>query len=190
MMPGRQHVAVQCVRCGSPAFLGSPCPNCGMVNYRPVKEDRPWYGKPWVWATGIAVVVVVVLSLFLTVGLQAVKGRDVGAEDALAKSVVRNAMTAMETAYVDTYTFQLDPRFLAGVEPSIKFVPAPRYLLTVDGVGSARVTQQAKEQAVSYYGGASSYSICTRSESGTIFGALVDKVQGSTVFVDGEGNPW
>ncbi len=92
-------------------------------------------------------------------------------------------MTAVETAYVDYRSFETSPDQLSVIEPSITFVPAGSHLIAPHAQGAAPTTEKAGKNAVNFYGDATSYSVSTRSETGTVFGVLVDKSQGLMICV-------
>jgi hypothetical protein len=114
----------------------------------------------------------------------------VAAQDAVAKSLTRNAMTCLESAYVDLRTFdpaQMTPDVLGTIEPSIVFNVA-------DSVDTAAKTpdSEAASHEVDYYGDQTKYSVGCRSESGKTFGVMVDKGPGggNTFYVDGRESDW
>src|SRR5680860_613974 len=65
-------------------------------------------------------VVIIIIAILAAIAIPTFLGQREKAQDAAAKSLVRNAMTSMETAYVDTRNFGLiDEGALAAIEPSI-----------------------------------------------------------------------
>ncbi len=115
----------------------------------------------------------------------------VEATDAAAKSLVRNAMAAIESAYVDLRDFTPGAAMadaLAFFVPSIWFIPG-----NDPGAATSPDWQaQAWADAVNYFGSATTYAVGTISESGTTFGVVVDKSAGggSTFYVDGDIADW
>jgi hypothetical protein len=112
------------------------------------------------------------------------------AADIAAQMLIRNAITALESAYAQLQSFSpevLTPAVLAGIEPSIAFVPA-------DGETAATApVSPAMTNSVDFYGTATSYSLGTVSASGNTFGVRVSKGPGgsiSTYYVNGGVEDW
>lgn len=112
------------------------------------------------------------------------------AADIAAQMLIRNAMTALDSAYVQLLSFSptvLTPAVLAGIEPSITFVPA-----AADTSATAPVSQ-ATANAVDLYGTDTSYALGTVSASGNTFGVRVTRgAEGSTstYYVNGGVEDW
>src|SRR5680860_525041 len=69
-------------------------------------------------------VVIIIIAILAAIAIPTFLGQREKAQDAAAKSLVRNAMTSMESAYVDTRDFgQIDAAALAAIEPSIDWSP-------------------------------------------------------------------
>jgi flagellar basal body-associated protein FliL len=104
--------------------------------------------------------------------------------DVNARSLVRQAMTAIDKAYVDAQTFDpqaLTPNTLKAVASSITFHPMS------DTSAATAPNAQAKDNAVNYAGTQTSYAVGTVSESGTTFGAVVDKESDTVTYhIDGQ----
>lgn len=111
------------------------------------------------------------------------------AADAAAKSLLRNGMTAMESAYVDLRTFDpatMTPEVLTAIEPSITFVAG-------SGATAATVpTALATHNAVNYSGTTTGWAVGTVSAWGNTFGATVDHAVGPdlTYYVNGQVGDW
>jgi hypothetical protein len=111
------------------------------------------------------------------------------ASDPAAKSLVRNAMTAIESAYVDLRTFdaaEMTPSILQSIEPSISFVRG------ADQSVALAPTALASSYTVDYFGAGDTYAVGTMSASGTTFGVVVDKRAGggNTLYIDGSAEDW
>jgi hypothetical protein len=96
-----------------------------------------------------------------------------------ARSLVRQAMTAIEKAYPEAQTY--DPRTMApatlkGLAPSLTFHPMS------DTSAATSPTAQAADNAVNYAGTQTSYAVGTISEGGTAYGAVVDKQSDTTTY--------
>jgi hypothetical protein len=126
------------------------------------------------------------LGAVVTQGLDDQRGK---AQDAAAKSLVRNAMTAIESGYVDLRTFEpaaLTPEVLTYIEPSITFSAA------ADTSAATTPTAEASAATVDYFGTAVTYAVGSMSQSGKSFGVIVDKGAGggNTFYVDGLETDW
>lgn len=126
-------------------------------------------------------VVIIIIAILAAIAIPTFLGQRVKAQDAAAKSLVRNAMTSIESAYVDTQDFsQVNLSMLAAIEPSIQW-PAKG----AAGIGIApEAGSFAKDIIVSWAGTtATTYEIGTWSASGTAFGVKVIKAaNGGTTY--------
>lgn len=116
-------------------------------------------------------VVIIIIAILAAIAIPTFLGQREKAQDAAAKSLIRNAMTAMESTYVDLRSFaNVAVADLAGVEPAIGWGdPA---LANAHTAAAARTAANA----VDWNGPADSqYELGTLSESGKIFGVTVDK---------------
>jgi type IV pilus assembly protein PilA len=133
-------------------------------------------------------VVIIIIAILAAIAIPTFLGQRSKAQDASAKSLVRNAMTAMESAYVDSRTYDpdvVDTDVLAAIEPSITFTADDAAVATWDGT-DATVAEvgDADAEEVGYFGDDTSYSIATTSLSGNLFGVTADKsATGATTFV-------
>ena len=122
---------------------------------------------------------------FFGIPLGGASGQQDKAEDAAAKSLVRNAMTALESSYIDLRTFEpgtMTPEELVWIEPTIEWTVAPGADEAFNPVGCA-----AEDNEVCYWGTWDTYAVGTESESDTTFGVYVDKGAGggNTFYIDG-----
>ena len=113
----------------------------------------------------------------------------VSPKDAEAKSLVRNAMVALESVFIDLETFDpavATPDIMGAIEPAITFVVSP------GGDAAVAPSALAEDNAVDYWGTATTYAIGTISGSGTTFGVMVDQEAGRrmTFYVDGVVKDW
>jgi len=131
-------------------------------------------------------VVIIIIAILAAIAIPTFLGQRQKAQDAAAKSLVRNAMTAMESQFVDSKTFAVGAPVTAAVsaiEPSITFTAAAAAV--ADAAATVcNGTANASLAEVTYYGDATSYSIATLSESQNEFAVYVSKASGGgTVFV-------
>lgn len=136
-------------------------------------------------------VVIIIIAILAAIAIPTFLGQRQKAQDAAAKSLVRNAMTAIESTYVDTQNFKLmTEAMLNAVEPSIDW---PAAIGTATGPCSApsSVAANANQVAVAAYDAATVtgavYEVGTISASGHIFGVKVDKTAGNTFYKTGAG---
>ena len=125
-------------------------------------------------------VVVIIIGLLAAIAIPAFMGQRDKANDAVAKSLVRNTQTAVEAAFVDTQTYAeatLTPAMIMDIEPNITVVAAAPALASADTV---------------LYDGpaANSYSLSSTSASGITY-TLTRNADGSisrtTTGVDPDG---
>jgi type IV pilus assembly protein PilA len=69
-------------------------------------------------------VVVIIIGILAAIAIPAFLGQQDKAEDAGAKSAVRNAASAMEAHYTDGRTYVVTEAALEAIEPSIDFISA------------------------------------------------------------------
>lgn len=124
-------------------------------------------------------------------------GIDLGAErtaayDANAKALVRNAMTAVESAYIDVRDFSaLRADDLAAVEPSIEWILSAAISSLEIAANPEGMVSTAEDQVAYYADSPTIYACGTESESGTTFGVIVDKGGFvNTWYVDGAEGDW
>lgn len=135
-------------------------------------------------------VVIIIIAILAAIAIPTFLGQRQKAQDAAAKSLVRNAMTAIESAYVDTRDFTdtvVTPAVLQLIEPSISFA--------VGGTATATAVTAsalAAQNEVNYTGVSNAtqneYTVSTVSASGNLFGVWVNKASGGgNVFVKSIG---
>ena len=136
-------------------------------------------------------VVIIIIAILAAIAIPTFLGQRQKAQDAAAKSLVRNAMTAMESAYVDTRDFSaVDAAMLEDIEPSITFVESAGAgtLAAADpAVADAQLNEAAFDPASD-----STYGMGSQSQSGKTFSVEVDKGAdgGNTFYIDGVEATW
>ena len=137
-------------------------------------------------------VVIIIIAILAAIAIPTFLGQRSKAQDAAAKSLVRNAMTSIESSYVDNQTFApatMTAAVLHAIEPSITFVPVVSACTAapVFAAGITAAATPASGNTVGYDGTApvaggtpGTYCIATVSNSGNIFGVYVDKSTGNT----------
>jgi type IV pilus assembly protein PilA len=137
-------------------------------------------------------VVIIIIAILAAIAIPTFLGQRQKAQDTAAKSLVRNAMTAIESAYVDLRSFDVDgltTGVLGDIEPSITFVTSGAIGTPYSDAPGA----DAADNEVAYYGAGQTYSAGTLSESGKSFGVFVNKgpategsPSGNTYYIAGE----
>jgi type IV pilus assembly protein PilA len=130
-------------------------------------------------------VVIIIIAILAAIAIPTFLGQRSKAQDASAKSLIRNAMTSMESAYVDSRTYApatVTATVLGDIEPSITFAAAAATGICTDTAITS--TGAADSHSVQYFGTATAYEITTASLSGNLFGVHASKVSGGgTTFV-------
>ena len=132
-------------------------------------------------------VVIIIIAILAAIAIPTFLGQRQKAQDAAAKSLVRNAMTAIESAYVDTRTFvpaTMTATVIGDIEPSITFIEL--------AAAATAPTAQAAVADVNYTGTASTYAVGSVSESGKTFAVAVNKGAGggNTFYISGAVHTW
>jgi type IV pilus assembly protein PilA len=127
-------------------------------------------------------VVIIIIAILAAIAIPTFLGQRQKAQDAAAKSLIRNAMTAVESQYVDTKSFASATAAPAAavIEPSIIFTQ-----LAIDAAACTGITANAEQDTVNYEGTLSPafYELGTQSESDNYFAVEVDKgASGGTTF--------
>jgi hypothetical protein len=144
---------------------------------------------------GIVIAVVVVVVILLTTGGAAVVEEQAAvvstpdrAHDEAAQSLIRNAMTAIDAAGVETGDFTtITQSTLETMEPAISWTPGRAGLY-----GSPPAKAKTQNNAVAWAcTGVLSYELGTWSTSGVAFGVRVDRAGGGvTYFTNGTVASW
>ena len=133
-------------------------------------------------------VVIIIIAILAAIAIPTFLGQRQKAQDAAAKSLVRNAMTAVESYYVDTQSFASSAAMttaLAAIEPSIHFFLAASAAASTPAFGATVTLANcpASTSTVGYDGDATSYSVASVSASGNLFGVHVDKTLAGNTFI-------
>jgi type IV pilus assembly protein PilA len=121
-------------------------------------------------------VVVIIIGLLAAIAIPAFLGQRDKANDASAKSLVRNAQTTVEAAYADTQNYAtIATAALAAIEPNIGFDAA---------------NNDASLNQVSFVGNANGYTLTSKSKSGFVYTLAKDQTKTPVVtrtYVDKAG---
>jgi type IV pilus assembly protein PilA len=138
-------------------------------------------------------VVIIIIAILAAIAIPTFLGQRQKAQDAAAKSLVRNAMTTIESAYVDNRSYDVADTDLEAIEPSIHFNASAQ--LTPDALvdpatpgialTAGAATCQAGTNDVEYLGDDTTFAVATESLSDNMFGVYTDKgaPAGGTTFV-------
>jgi type IV pilus assembly protein PilA len=131
-------------------------------------------------------VVIIIIAILATIAIPTFLGQRQKAQDAAAKSLIRNVMTVVESAYVDTRDFSLmNAANLTAIEPMLKYIVAAG--------AAAGPTAEASSNTVNVsLTGTSTYEVGSVSLSGKTFGVAVDKGVGGGIkyYVVGAEKAW
>jgi type IV pilus assembly protein PilA len=117
-------------------------------------------------------VVIIIIAILAAIAIPTFLGQRQKAQDAAAKSLVRNAMTAMESAYVDTRAFNtVTAAALIAIEPSFAFTAG------ADEAAAANPAAGVTDGKTPYFfsANANTYGMGAKSASGKTFGVRVNK---------------
>jgi type IV pilus assembly protein PilA len=141
-------------------------------------------------------VVIIIIAILAAIAIPTFLGQRQKAHDAAAKSAVRNAMTVMESAYVDSRDFSaITVDDLKAIEPAFTFIQVENEAQASDPTTSPT----ASGTTVYFYAAAKdTYGIGAVSGSNNTFGVRVNKTAtlideiapGTTYYVNGTAKPW
>ncbi len=130
-------------------------------------------------------VVIIIIAILAAIAIPTFLGQRQKAQDAAAKSLVRNAMTSIEAYNVDTQSFVASAAMttaLHAIEPSINFTNIAT-ACTAAGVFANVAAATTNTNTVAYDGTATTYCVATASVAGHAFGVFVDKAAAGNTFV-------
>jgi type IV pilus assembly protein PilA len=133
-------------------------------------------------------VVIIIIAILAAIAIPTFLGQRQKAQDAAAKSLIRNAMTAVETYYVDNQNFTAGAGMTAAlplIEPSIKFLAVANAAAATPAfaAGITLAATGTPDNRVGYDGNATSYSLATVAASTNVFGVFVNKAAAGNTFV-------
>jgi type IV pilus assembly protein PilA len=132
-------------------------------------------------------VVMVIIGILASIAIPMFMQQRQKGQDAAAMSLVRNAMTVIESAYVEAKTYDptqdgMLPADLHAIERPITFVP-------LDAAATSP-TAVAAESTVNYTGDEKTFAVGVTSASGTSFGVVFDQEVGAAYYTAGEVQNW
>jgi type IV pilus assembly protein PilA len=113
-------------------------------------------------------VVVLIIGILAAIALPAFLNQREKAQDSAAKSLVRNAQTAMETYYTDNETYATaDKAALVAIEPALN---DPALTVSGQGVAAYKITVASKSGTSNSFSMEKAGGVITRSCAGTSAG--------------------
>ena len=141
-------------------------------------------------------VVIIIIAILAAIAIPTFLGQRQKAQDAAAKSIVRNAMTTMESAFVDTRDFSaIDGAALLAIEPAYTFTEVGTEALAANPAAA----YVAPGKTVYFFAAAAStYGMGAPSASGKTFGVRVNKTSatldgvapGTAYYTTGVAGSW
>ena len=124
-------------------------------------------------------VVITIIAVLCTIAIPTFLGQRQHAQDAATYSLVRNALTAIQGAFVDTgdYT-QLTAAGLHAIEPSINFIKSDQDLVstTPAAISNAIVARAANNEVEFFAQAGSIIDLASKSDSGNLYGIQINAV--------------
>ncbi len=124
-------------------------------------------------------IVIIVMALLAAIAIPTYLGQRQRAQDSAAYTMVRNALTALQAAYVDTADYTLiTVEQLTALEPSIAWVEAGDNLVDTNPAWIAEdVPAQAADRQVAFFLESRRVAdLASVSASGNVFGIQIDTV--------------
>lgn len=121
--------------------------------------------------------VIVIIAILACIAIPIFFGHREKADDTVAYTLVRNALTAVQGSYVDTCDYRLiSADMLSEMEPSITWVTPGVDLVSVDppALSDAIGAQASKHEVAFYAQSADVVDVASVSRSGNSFGIQVD----------------
>jgi prepilin-type N-terminal cleavage/methylation domain-containing protein len=142
-------------------------------------------------------VVIIIIAILAAIGIPTFLGQRQEAQDAAAYTLVRNALTAVQTAFVETgdYT-ELTEVMMEGVETSVTWIEGAADLVVVGAnpeIDGSAPADSSDDEVIFYAQSATVIDLASRSASGNWFGIQIDSLditQSGYVevkIIDGEG---
>jgi prepilin-type N-terminal cleavage/methylation domain-containing protein len=124
-------------------------------------------------------VVIIIIAVLASIAIPTFMGQRLHAQDAAAYSLVRNALTAIQGAFVDTGDYRdITVDQLTQIEPRITFILSDESLVTTDPAAiAAEVPAQARDHEVAFYAESKNLiDVACVSDSGNMFGVQLNTV--------------
>jgi type IV pilus assembly protein PilA len=142
-------------------------------------------------------VVIIIIAVLAAIAIPVFLGQRQQAQDAAAYTLVRNGLTAVQTAFVETADYtEVTAAMLAEIENSIDWIGGGADLVVIGGVpdiDDSVLADSAADQVIFFATSADVIDVASRSASGNWFGIQVDSQDVSNTgyvevkIIDGEG---
>ena len=124
-------------------------------------------------------VVIIIIAILASIAIPTFLGQRQRAQDTAAYSLIRNGLTAVQAAFVETADYtQITPAALGAIEPSIVWVLSAQDLVSTAPPSIANVVgADARFNEVAYYPeSANIVDLASVSASGNLFGIQINAV--------------
>ena len=124
-------------------------------------------------------VVIIIIAILAAIAIPTYMGQRQKAQDTAAYTLVRNALTVVQTAFVDTRDYTaINAAMLNGIETSIHFIDggADTVKVAPPSIDGSVVADASNHQVVFYPQSATVVDIASRSASGNWFGIQIDSL--------------
>jgi prepilin-type N-terminal cleavage/methylation domain-containing protein len=124
-------------------------------------------------------VVIIIIAVLSTIAIPTFLGQRQKAQDAAAYTLVRNALTALQAAFVDTGDYsQITAASLTAIEPSIQWIQSNSNLVTTTPawIASPLVANAARNEVQFFPESPTTADLANVSASGNSFGLQVNTV--------------
>ncbi|NLT34688.1 MAG: prepilin-type N-terminal cleavage/methylation domain-containing protein [Gaiellales bacterium] len=124
-------------------------------------------------------IVIIIIAILAAIAIPTYLGQRQSAQDTVAYSLVRNGLTTLQTAFVETgdYT-SITAEALNALETSSHWIEADVNIVSTSppGINGTIVADASQNQLVYYAESPTVVDVASRSESGNWFGIQVDTV--------------
>jgi prepilin-type N-terminal cleavage/methylation domain-containing protein len=124
-------------------------------------------------------VVIIIIAILAAIAIPTYLGQREHAHDSAAYSLVRNALTTIQTAFVDTGDYsKITADMLNNIEATIHFIQSDHDLVSTDppGIDGSEVADAGKNEVIFYPESAEVMDVASRSKSGNWFGIQVSSL--------------
>lgn len=124
-------------------------------------------------------VVIIIVAVLASIAIPTFLGQREKAQDTAAYSLVRNALTVVQTAFVDTGAYdEVRADMLEGIETSMTFIRSADDLVMTDppSINDTVTADSSRDEVIFYPQSETVVDIASQSASGNWFGIQIDSV--------------